>query len=427
MIDVEQLLISKIIEDGNMVSVLDANIKMDFFQSSRGQQAWEWVYGYWARHRAVPGFDAFRRKFPSFDLVEGIEEPITALVEELLDRHQRRLVQEGLQEAVTQFDETHDPKPTLESLQRLVARVNLDVSHSTAELAEDFIGDLVQSLVNPQENPMSGIPTGFSIIDEACGGLLDEQLVTLIGLPKRMKSSFLLYMAMTAQFQGYRAGLISFEMSNAEQKARYASLGAHVNLTSLLRGTLTDKDREKLFAFEEEVLNPDLGSLILIHDVQSATTVGGVAAKLEQHELDIVFIDGVYLMEDELGEEPGSPQALTNITRSLKRMAQRKKLVVVCSTQALFARTTRKRGVDMNSIGYSSSFAQDSDILLGIDRDDLTQPVARLKVIAARNALGAESEVSVDYNIGRVHDRGVTTAFDAAQYVSYAEEPPEGY
>jgi hypothetical protein len=60
----------------------------------------------------------------------------------------------------------------------------------------------------------------------------------------------------------------------------------------------------------------------------------------------------------------------------------------------------------MESIGYTSSFAQDSDVLIGIDRPDMQLPVAKLKVIAARNAMGMECEVSIDYTKGVISDHG---------------------
>ena len=427
MIDVERLLISKIIEDGDLTPALDLNLTSEFFKGDASQKAWEWVYGYWAKHQAVPTYDAFRRKFPGYDLAGSVDEPISALVAEVFDAYRRRLVQEGLQEAVDEFDATDDAEPALDALQRLMTKVNVELSKSTVESAQDFIEDLIAQYVNAEEDSMAGIPTGLTIIDDACGGLLPEQLIVMVGLPKRMKSSFLLYMAMTAMYSGYRAGLMSFEMSNAEQKARFTSLGAHVPLTAILRGQLTERQISALHTFEEKILDEEMGQLLLVHDVSSTTTVGGVAAKVQQLNLDVIFIDGVYLMDDELGEDKGSSQALTNITRSLKRMAQVLKIPVVCTTQALFARTTRKRGIDMNSIAYSSSFAQDADILLGIDRDDLTQPVARFKVVAARNALGAESEVSVDYVTGRVTDRGMLSTFDGGAYVEYPEDEPEEY
>jgi hypothetical protein len=47
-----------------------------------------------------------------------------------------------------------------------------------------------------------------------------------------------------------------------------------------------------------------------------------LAANIEQTKPDIVFVDGVYLMLDENTGEMNTPQAITNITRALKRLSR---------------------------------------------------------------------------------------------------------
>jgi hypothetical protein len=79
---------------------------------------------------------------------------------------------------------------------------------------------------------------------------------------------------------------------------------------------------------------------------------------------DIVFVDGVYLMMDELTGEMNTPQAITNITRAMKRLAQRIDLPIIITTQTLLWKM-RAGKVTADSIGYSSSFFQDSDVILG--------------------------------------------------------------
>jgi replicative DNA helicase len=415
----EQLLISKIVEDGDVTQAIEANISDKFFASPKVAEAWNFIMGYWTKHRTVPSYDAFRRKYPGFGLADRVEEPLAALIDEVFDGYRYRVVRDNLLEAVQAFEGGADGTDTaLVSVQKMLSEVSGDMARSDVQVSDDFIGPLVAKYIFAEENTMPGIPTGFSIIDEACGGLQPEQLLTLIGLPKRMKSSFLLWMAFRAQCDGHKVGLVSFEMSNAEQQARYLSLGAGVPLTAMQRGLLSETQHKKLWDFEEMVVDENFGKLVLIHDVNAAAKVTGITALQEKHAFDILFIDGVYLMDDDHGEPKGSSQALTNITRDLKRFAQKARIPVAVSTQALFSKVVKSKGVQMDSVGYSSSFAQDSDILLGIDRDDLSQPIAKLKVIAARNALGVECEVSIDYTKGTVTDRGLVASadFDAIGY-----------
>jgi len=84
-----------------------------------------------------------------------------------------------------------------------------------------------------------------------------------------------------------------------------------------------------------------------------------------------VIVDGAYMMQSEdFRFEPGSAQAITSISRGLKRLAQSSKIPIVATTQA--SQTRSKGGLHMGSAMYSQSWAQDCDIMLGVER--IVQP-----------------------------------------------------
>lgn len=407
----ENLLISRILADGDLTTPLDANIATRYFGDEESAEAWDWLLAYRAEYATVPSVDTFRRKFPAFPVDLAPDDPMVALIDEVFADYKTRTATYGLAEAVQHFERTNDVDSTLPILKKFISTIHADTSRADVQVASDIIGRLVVEYTTAEENHMPGIPTGFKLIDDALGGLMDEQLITIIGLPKRMKSSYLLAMAIHAMRCGYRVGIVSFEMSNSEQHARWMSLGAGVPLTKMQRGLLSETQLLRLYAYEEEVEQTEgYGEIIFIHDVTGSSTVDGLAAKHEQHRFDVLFVDGLYLMDDQHGEPKGSSQALTNITRGTKRLAQVAKIPIVCTTQALQSRTSRARGIEMESIAYTSSFAQDSDVLIGIDRLDMQQPISKLKVVAARNALGVECEVAIDYTKGTIEDRGFVTS-----------------
>jgi replicative DNA helicase len=407
----ENLLISRILVDGDITAPLDANISTKHFGAEEAQDAWDWILTYRAQYGVAPNVETFRRKYPNFPVQLAPTDPMGALIDEVFAKYKTRLTTDGLATAVEHFTKTNDVDSTLPIIQEFVSTLHADTSRADVQLATDIVGKLVVKYATAEENHMPGIPTGFKLIDEALGGLQDEQLVTIIGLPKRMKSSYLLAIGINAMHAGYRVGIVSFEMSNTEQQGRWLSLGAGVPLTPMQRGLLTPVQLDKLYQYEADLTEtPGMGELIFIHDVNGASTVDGLAAKHEQHRFDLLLVDGMYLMEDQLGEAKGSSQALTNITRGTKKLAQVAKIPIVVTTQALASRTSRARGIEMESIAYTSSFAQDSDVLIGIDRLDMKQPISKLKVVAARNALGVECEVAIDYAKGAVEDRGYVTS-----------------
>ena len=139
-------------------------------------------------------------------------------------------------------------------------------------------------------------------------------------------------------------------------------------------------------------------------DSAAGSTVTGIASKIQVLHPDVVFIDGTYLMIDEQTGEANTPQALTNITRSLKRLAQRFQIPVVISTQVLNWKM-RKGQVTADSIGYSSSFHQDADVIFGLQKEDENVDDTRLlKVLASRNSGLTEVSMLWDWDTGQFRE-----------------------
>ncbi len=50
------------------------------------------------------------------------------------------------------------------------------------------------------------------------------------------------------------------------------------------------------------VLSKDMQPFIMSEDSSSLTTVGAISGKIQEYQPDAVFVDGIYLMDDENGE-----------------------------------------------------------------------------------------------------------------------------
>ena len=109
-------------------------------------------------------------------------------------------------------------------------------------------------------------------------------------------------------------------------------------------------------------------------------------------------------MIDEQSGEMGTPLSLTNITRSLKRLAQTAQIPIVISTQVLKWKMSKGQ-VTADSIGYSSSFLQDADVLFGLQKEDEAIDDTRiLKVLASRNTGPMEVSMLWDWNTGQFRE-----------------------
>ena len=56
----------------------------------------------------------------------------------------------------------------------------------------------------------------------------------------------------------------------------------------------------------------------------------------------------------------------------------------------------KKKGITSNSIGYSSSFAQDSNTIIGVEKTD-DPNINKLKIVLSRNAPPTETYVQWDW------------------------------
>lgn len=402
--DIEHALISEVVHTGDMAPVADARVTVDYFTDDRNRAVFKMVLDHWHQYGAPPDAQTVARAYPTYG-IRSYPEPVSYYINALRDRHQERIILEALNSMgeILSSEGEGRGEQLLQLLQEAVTKSKVEVPVGRDEdvytTALDWLLPVLEERRLYGYIRKGAAQTGFPSIDMVTGGLQPEQLVTLVGLPKGGKSSAMLKLAMNARETGHRILFVTFEMSIDEQKDRMASLLGKVALTHILNGTVTPAEQRRIE--EGFKVRKGLEGFTMVHDRTSVMTVSGIRAKIQEYRPSIVFIDGVYLMDDENGEPFGSPRALTNITRGLKRLAQSEKVCVVISTQALTYRA--KKGMTVDSIGYSSSFLQDSDVVLGVEQTP-TQYISVFKVMASRSGPKMDTTIRVDWTQGLIEE-----------------------
>lgn len=398
MASVEHLLISKVIRENEILPVIEAGLKPQHFSPS-WSEVWQWVVTYWRDHSSVPSERAFGQEYANVQLVDPSREQFSNLIEELLESYRHQKLVETLATAVPLLNnnETSDAMQVLadgiQTASADVARLrDINLIDNWEQRVERY------QLMKDTPNAIRGIPTGFGGLDRITSGLRPQQLITFVGEAKKGKSLITLIMANAVHTHGKVPLYISFEMSAEEQSARYDALISGISHTKIIRGDLTNNEIEKIR--RSVSIRKNMHPFILSEDISSLTTVSAIAGKVQQHKPDLLVVDGVYLMDDEQGEPKGTPQALTNITRSLKRLAQRFDIPIVGTTQVLSWKlgNRRSRQITADAIGYTSSFAQDSDLVVGVESDPDIEDQAILRVVLARTAPKGEVRIKWDWS-----------------------------
>lgn len=394
---VEHLVISKIIEEQSLEEASKAGVKPIYFAGDWGD-VYQWVLSYHSEHGAVPSERAFHTAYGDISVEDTSGETFSGLFAELIEAYRGRTVISAVSDAMPSLD-TGDIAEAMATLTKGLQAAGAETAKlrdfNIIERWEDRLARYQEMRETP--NALRGIPTGFSGLDRITHGLRPQQFIVMVGEPKRGKSLFELIMANACHRHGLRPMFISFEMSVAEQESRYDALNAKVPYDRILSGQLSEAEMERIR--KSMVLSKNMQPFIMSEDASSLTTVSAIANKIQEYQPDAVYIDGMYLMDDENGEPKGSPQALTNITRGTKRLAQRFDIPVVGTSQVLSWKLNNKRtrAITADAIGYTSSFVQDADLVLGVERNPDLDDQAIIRVVEARTAAHAEVHVKWDW------------------------------
>jgi replicative DNA helicase len=398
--------------DRDVDSALKRGVTEDKVSYGEYRDAFRFICTHQTQYGSVPSPTLTKTEFPSIRLVK-VEDGMDVVLDQFMEDHRKRVAKELISDAVSLMEKRRwDADDVLLLIQNSMTKLEGGtggvgvVNLSDPAVIDQQIADYQAR--KARSGSLLGIATGFPTIDDATLGLQSQQLVTIVAAPKTGKSQLAMRIAQTVWDQGHSPAFLSFEMTNDEQSRRRAAMSYGLSHTRLMNADLVSTEEKKFLDGLAKMKGKHPFHLI---DSTSGMTVSSVGAKARELKPDVLFIDGVYLMVDEVTGESGTPQALTNITRSLKRLAQKLNIPIVISTQTLTWKM-KKNKLDPNSIGYSSSFYQDSDVIFGLERgeEELGDNYRLLKVLASRNTGPAEVELDWDWNTGKFEEITTSTS-----------------
>jgi replicative DNA helicase len=397
--DNEYRLVSKVILDRNIIPVIEQGIKDDWFVDDELRRVWKFVREHYANYREVPTAVAVNDNFPNFKTLK-VEDSLDYLIDKMVEFRRRTLTRNGVTDVVDALN-NNDHESALLQMSKALTLVNEQGVVGTTHLDLTKDPDIFwEEYKNVQGSKLLGVPTGFAKIDEATAGLQGGQLITIIAPPKTGKSQIALRMAANIHEAGLVPMFQSFEMNNHEQALRHNAMRAHLSAANLRQGKLTKDEENRFIDYLDSA--KELKPFHLV-DAVNGLTVDSLVAKAEQLNPDALFVDGVYLMMDQVTGESNTPQALTNITRGLKRVAQKLDIPVIITTQTLLWKM-RGGKVSADSIGYSSSFFQDSDVILGLDPVETDDKLRTLRIVQSRNCGPDDISITWNWDTGCFHD-----------------------
>jgi replicative DNA helicase len=418
----EQRLVNKALEGGDSIkAVLTRGVTRDWFFNSEDGDAIQLILDHYADYGMVPTEITFATHMGKAYKLFTVSESVEYLIDQMARSQRLDVTRRAL------FDAEDELKAGKVEDAMNVLRTALLEAEGFSPRSSPLVDSMENTRVKERwdsfkkrgasGSPLLGYSTGFPTIDAATLGLQNGHLVTLVAQSKVGKTSISLAVANHIyEVHKKRILFVSFEMSIRELEMRQEALMAQVNLQHLQTGRLSPAENKRYRAYLDKV-ETDFDWSFWFVDAAAGSTVSAVQALIDQYSPDVVFIDGIYMMRDEQTKEMNTPQALTNITRGLKRMASAVDKPVFINTQAL---AWKSKGVKItaDSIGYSSSFLQDSDVVLGLERiklakgeDEETHSTERvLRVLASRNSGLATADIEFNYTDGIIAESGSVAA-----------------
>ncbi len=234
--------------------------------------------------------------------------------------------------------------------------------------AVDRIDELFQ-----RDDPITGIPSGFSDFDEKTSGLQRSDLIIVAGRPSMGKTSFAMNIAENAGLKtGLPVAVFSMEMPGEQLAMRMMSSLGRIDQHRVRTGKLDDDDWPRLTSAVSILAE----SKIYIDDTPALTPSELRArarrlAREHEHGLGLIVIDYLQLMQVH-GSKENRTAEISEISRSLKSLAKELHVPVIALSQLNRSLEQRpnKRPV-MSDLRESGAIEQDADVIVFIYRDEV--------------------------------------------------------
>lgn len=278
---------------------------------------------------------------------------------------------------------------------------------------------------------MTGVPTGYTKLDEITSGWQPSDLIIIAGRPAMGKTSFALSLAKNIAVDAQvPIGFFSLEMNNVQLVNRLISNVCEIVGSKILNGQLTPDEWDRL----DKRLRNLQGAQVYVDDTPglSVFELRTKARRLVREKgVGVIMIDYLQLMNAN-GMKFGSRQEeVSTISRSLKGLAKELNIPVIALSQ-LSRNVENREGLEgkrpqLSDLRESGAIEQDADMVLFVHRpeyyhifeDDKGNDLHGMaQIIIAKHRKGATGDVLLTF-------KGQYTRFENPETTSSQPSLPD--
>jgi replicative DNA helicase len=334
------------------------------------------------------------------------------------------IINDSFDESTDALDEVDRAEQRIfEVAERRTRRSYSDMKKLTKHAVERIV-----ELAEGSGDGVTGVPSGFTKLDEMLSGFQPSDLIILAARPSMGKTAFALSIAREAARTGSRVGLVSLEMAAHQLVLRLISADAGIGLQSLRSGRLSQQQVQDIIRKVDDLMNAP----IYIDDSAGLTPVefrAKVRRMKVEHKIDMVMVDYLQLMHAPKAES--REREISTISHTLKAVAKELNIPVIALSQ--LNRTLEQRADKrpmLSDLRESGSIEQDADVVMFIHRPEYykiaafedgrsTENIAEIIIGKQRN--GPTGDLRLYYNKEHASFHDLTYSYD--QFDQADQEP----
>lgn len=225
----------------------------------------------------------------------------------------------------------------------------------------------LSKLMEKDKRGMTGIPSGFKLLDDLLGGFQNSDFIVIAGRPSMGKTAFALSVARNAAVSyNFPIAFFSIEMAAAQLAIRLISAESHINAHDIRTGNISHEAFQKII----KTLDNLVYAPIIIDDSPRLTLMEFRAKcrRLKtEHDIKLVLVDYLQLMQAPKAES--REREISLISQSLKQIAKELNIPIIALAQLNRSVESRadKRPM-LSDLRESGSIEQDADVVMFVNR-----------------------------------------------------------
>ena len=284
----------------------------------------------------------------------------------------RNLIAASSEITRTAFNETEDALDLLDRAENEIFKISEKRMKRSYVNMKDALFRTMEKLeaIHGKHSGVTGVPSGFSMLDNLTGGFQGSDLIIVAGRPSMGKTALVLSVARNAAVDhGVPVGFFSLEMSVDQLVLRLICAEARVDAHSVRTGRLPDSQWSQL-----STRIGKLHSAKIFIDDTPALGILELRAKARrlrvEHNIGILIVDYLQLMQGPKNSQ-SREQEISMISRSLKALAKELNIPVLALSQLNRAvETSNDKRPMLANLRESGALEQDADVVLFVHRPE---------------------------------------------------------